>query len=144
MSADRRVRLTTKQVTEIRRRYAKERISMVQLAAKFGVAKSTIQDIIEERTWKHVARPVPKATHRRPELLRTLRVLRELTAAPSTLDEISERLGMAQSAVYRDIALLTAVGIEIRYAAGRYLADHESVRAAVGLATKNLAQFRIR
>jgi hypothetical protein len=48
------VKLTEKQVLEIRKLYVPERFGYRKLAKKFGVAISTIKNIINKITWKHI------------------------------------------------------------------------------------------
>jgi hypothetical protein len=47
-------KLTASQVIAIRERYAAAQATMGKLASEYGVAKGTIQDIIERKTWKHI------------------------------------------------------------------------------------------
>jgi hypothetical protein len=47
-------KLTTNQVIEIRRRHTDENIPRCQLASEYGVAQSTIRDIILRKKWKHI------------------------------------------------------------------------------------------
>ena len=46
--------LTEKQVKEIRHKYIPKVYSQFKLADEYGVTRSTIQQIVEGRTWKHV------------------------------------------------------------------------------------------
>jgi len=46
--------LTDAKVKDIRARYEPRKVSFRALAAEFGVATSTIQGIIEGKTWKHL------------------------------------------------------------------------------------------
>lgn len=54
MTGDRRRRLKAEDVLDLRRLYAEGGMSMLKLAHRFKVAKSTVQDVIEERTWRHL------------------------------------------------------------------------------------------
>ena len=49
-----RARISSAQVTEIRRRYAAGGISYKALASEYGVAESTIGHAVEGRTWRHL------------------------------------------------------------------------------------------
>jgi DNA invertase Pin-like site-specific DNA recombinase len=46
--------MTQEKANEIRQIYQNEKISYQKLADKFGVSKSTVADIISNRTWKNV------------------------------------------------------------------------------------------
>jgi hypothetical protein len=46
--------LNAKSVRSIRREYAKGGVSRAQLAIKHGVARGTIQAIVEGRSWRHL------------------------------------------------------------------------------------------
>jgi hypothetical protein len=48
-------KLTKDAVREIRAKYAAGGTSHARLAAEYGVAAGTIQDVLERRTWRHVA-----------------------------------------------------------------------------------------
>lgn len=48
-------KLTAEQAVAIRIEYAAGRTSQRKLAAKYGVGQTTIQDLLERRTWTHVA-----------------------------------------------------------------------------------------
>jgi predicted DNA-binding protein (UPF0251 family) len=47
-------RVTAEQVFAIRLRYARGTISQFALAREFGISRTTIEDIVHRRTWKHV------------------------------------------------------------------------------------------
>ena len=46
--------LTKAQVTEIRSKYIPYKYSQFRLAKEYSVARTTIQEIIERRTWSHI------------------------------------------------------------------------------------------
>jgi DNA invertase Pin-like site-specific DNA recombinase len=50
----RHTKMTLELANEIRNIYQTEKISYQKLADKYGVSKSTIADIISNRTWKNV------------------------------------------------------------------------------------------
>lgn len=49
-----RCKLTAEKVMSIRRRYAQENISHVELAIEFGINPGAISRIIQRQTWRHV------------------------------------------------------------------------------------------
>lgn len=49
-----KAKLTEEQVCEIRKRYCTENISFRSLASLYAVNETTIQRIIQRKTWKHV------------------------------------------------------------------------------------------
>ena len=51
---NRTARLTTAQVVEIRRRHAQGGITLVALAAEYGVTPNNVGSIVARNTWKHV------------------------------------------------------------------------------------------
>lgn len=47
-------KLTETQVIEIRQRYIKGKVGCYNLARQFNVAPTTISDIVNKRTWRHI------------------------------------------------------------------------------------------
>lgn len=47
-------KLTARQVREIKRRYIPYAVGMKALAKEYGVAASTIRDIVYGTTWRHI------------------------------------------------------------------------------------------
>lgn len=50
----RHTKMTQEKANEIRKIYQEEKISYQKIADKFGISKSTVADIISNRTWKNV------------------------------------------------------------------------------------------
>lgn len=48
-------KLTTQQVTEMRRRHAAGEANCAQLGSAYGVHATTVRDIVKRRKWRHVA-----------------------------------------------------------------------------------------
>ena len=46
--------MTQEKANEIRQIYQNEKTSYQKIANKFGISKSTVADIISNRTWKNV------------------------------------------------------------------------------------------
>lgn len=130
---DRRVSLTTKQVLEIRRRYAKG-LSMPRLAREYGVSKGAVQEIVEEETWKHAPAVLPRTRidKRNRPATRLLRVLRALLSSTVDIDALAEQLGESRKTIYGDMHALQAAGVAIDETRGRYRADRVTVLAALG------------
>lgn len=77
------------------------------------------------------------------QVLRVMRVLRELTASPWTLRELAEHLGEEKRNVYRDISLLRRLGVQFVVDGWEYHADRDSVRVALGFTDTVGPAFRI-
>lgn len=54
LETGRHTKMNLEKANEIREIYQKEKVSYQSLATKFGVSKSTVADIISNRTWKNV------------------------------------------------------------------------------------------
>lgn len=97
-------------------------MTLAQIAKHFGVGKTTIQDIVEGRTWRHASdlgtlAPHPQCDHRGVRLLDVLRLLLE---GPLTIEEMARSLGAPKRSIHRDLRVLHYAGIHIQQHGDRF------------------------
>lgn len=92
-------KLTWEQVKQIRKMYVSEEVSMVTMSRRFGVSKTCIQQIIENKTWldkQYEFKTKRKLNFKKAEMIRTLYKTQNLS-----LFEISKKYNVDKGTIYK-------------------------------------------
>jgi plasmid maintenance system antidote protein VapI len=95
---------TDEQVIEVRRAYADGQVSQAELVRRFGIASTTIGNIVHRRTWTHLSQSDTPDIARKPQsphLSReaVIEIRRAVAAGEGTQTELAHRFGVRPCSV---------------------------------------------